>query len=93
MELLQILLSLLSNDKLSAFTPLLELLRQNSFDIGKTIKSLTPEMLAPLFKELVKSAKQSSEPFTVRSTDGLKPIDGIADKFIVSSLNEYFESV
>ncbi len=89
MEILQFLASLLTNEQNSKIiTPILELLRQNSFDLKKVFSNLDPQALAPIIKEFM--ANMNNRPTdTVGRNNGLTPISNIADKDIIFSLNKY----
>ena len=89
MDLLQFITSLLGNDKMvKLLSPIIELLRQNSFDIKKVLASLDPEMLKPIIEEFIKSINNRPAQSTER-IDGMQPISNIADKDIVFALNKY----
>ena len=74
------------------------LLKENDFDIKKTLSGLSPEKIAPIVKPIVngvfshggfnqdneKGSQNISEP------NGLIPIKDIADENIVNTLNGYF---
>ncbi len=92
MEILQFLLSFFSSEyKGGKFQPLFDLLKENSFNIGETIKRVKPEMLAPLISEF--AFKNNSSPsFNDGEVSGLTPISQIADQNIVNSLNCYLGS-
>ena len=89
MDLLQLLTTLFGNDAfLSKFSPLIEHLRQNSFDIKKALASLNPDMLKPIVEEFMKNINNRPAQSTER-INGLKPISNIADKDIIFMLNKY----
>ncbi len=93
MELLQFLLSfLLGDENGKKVQPLLRLFSDNSFDIGKVIKSLNPEILAPLIKEFFSYAKNQNPQtnFSFGDDYKLSPIARIADKDVIYTLNRYF---
>ncbi len=96
MEILKLLLSFFASDKtLESFSPLLQLLSNNSFDVVKTLKNLNLEAVAPLIKAFMERAngfKQNETP-TENSVGGavnLNPIANVADKQIIYTLNKYF---
>lgn len=81
------------------------LLAENNFDIKRTLSSLSPEKVAPILKEFIKSpaftsafagfnGQKESPPFGGQSGQGfgVSPISEIADKKVVEALNNYFES-
>ncbi len=89
MDLLQFITSLLGNDDIvKLFSPIIELLRQNSFDIKKVLSSLDPEMIRPIIEEFMKNINNRPAQSAER-TNGLKPISNIADKDIIFALNRY----
>ena len=89
MDLLQFITSLLGNDNMvKLLSPIIELLRQNSFDIKKVLASLDPEMLKPIIEEFIKSINNRPAQSAER-IDGLQPISNIADRDIVFALNRY----
>lgn len=93
MELLQFLLSfLLGDNNKKKIEPLLQLFSDNGFDISKVIKSLNPEILAPLIKEFISSTnnKNPQTNFSFGEDFKLSPISRIADKEVVYTLNKYF---
>ncbi len=93
MDLLQILTNLLNGNNISpAFKEVFSLLQQNSFDIKRTISSLTPKSLIAIFGELMKNAQKNPPNQPVGGNYGLSPIAEIADKDVVYTLNKYFSS-
>ena len=89
MDLLQFLSSFLNDDKIvKLFAPIIELLKQNSFDIKKVLASIDPEMLKPIVQEFMNNIKNRPAQSAER-VDGLMPISNIADKDIVFALNKY----
>lgn len=94
MEILQILLSFfLNNYKGGALKPVFDILKNNSFDIGKVLKSLNPQILEPIMKEFFSGQNKPNPTENVGFGEGLKPIACFADKDIVYTLNRYFYSV
>ena len=89
MEILQFLAQLFSNEQNSkVLTPILEILKQNNFDIKRVLSNLDPKVLAPIIKEFM--ANMNNRPTdTVGRNNGLSPISNIADKDIIFSLNKY----
>ncbi len=92
MEILQNLLSFFLNEYNGGkYKPIFDLLRNNSFDIKKTLSNLNLDAVAPLIKEFM----QQNNTRPVQNTErdyGLNPIAKIADKDIVYTLNQYFYS-
>ncbi len=71
------------------FTKILELFKDNSFDVKKTLSSLTPETVAPLVKEFLSGANKKSPAHSNAQSVGVSPISNVADKDIVYTLNKY----
>ena len=89
MELLQFISSLFSDDKIiKSISPIIVLLRQNSFDIKKVLASIDPEMIRPIIEEFMKNINNRPAQSAER-TNGLKPISNLADKDIIFALNRY----
>ena len=89
MDLLQFFSSLLSDQRfMGVFAPIVELLKQNSFDIKKVLASLEPEMLKPIVQEFMKNINNRPAQSAERIS-GLKPISNIADKDVIFALNKY----
>jgi len=96
MEILQFLLSLLGGGKnLEGLSPVIELLKKNSFNLGDTLKNLDLQTIAPIVKEFMKNAQNKKNPTenSVGYGYALNPIAPFADKDIVYSLNKYFYSI
>ena len=91
MEILDIIKNLASNGGLSALIPVINALKDNSFDLQKTLNNIAPETLAKLGGELIKSA-ESSQTFNEVKKNGVSPIANIADKDIVYTLNRYISA-
>ena len=96
-KILELLLSFfLSNDKLKGFSPILELLSKNNFDLSAMLKNLNLEAIAPLITAFMQSRdensskKQTPAEFSTGEVAHLNPIANIADKEIVYILNRYF---
>lgn len=88
-----------------AFGLIAKLLAENNFDVKRTISSLSPEKVAPIIKEFIKSpafssafsgfnGQKESPTFVGQQGQsfGVAPISEIADKRVVKALNNYFES-
>lgn len=89
MEILQFLTAFFQNNQnLKLIAPIIEILRNNNFDIKRALSSLTPEMIKPIIEQF--SVVMNSAPNNFKqSGQGLTPISNIADKDIVYSLNKY----
>lgn len=87
MEILQILLKFFTEEGGGgALSPIIKLLKDNSFDVKKTVSNLNVETVAPIIKEfLFSSASKNAVPNGV----GVAPISNVADKDIVYTLNKY----
>ncbi len=97
MEILKTLLSLFIGEKrLESFSPLIDLLSKNSFDLAKTLKNLNLDALAPIIKVFLENFNsnpaQNKTPaeYSAGEISHLNPIANIADKEIVYTLNKYF---
>lgn len=93
MDILTWLKNLSSSGNLQAVLPVINLLRENSFDLKRTLNSLTPETLAPIIQAFIENNNAVSEPasFTAEPV-GVTPIANVADKEIVYILNRYLSS-
>lgn len=92
MEILQFLLNFFLEeygDK--SFAPILESLKNNSFDIASTLKNLNPQTLTPILKTFMNFGNNKA-PENL-GAQGLNPIVGFADEKIVRSLNKYFLAI
>ena len=93
MDIIRLLKNLLSNESVEALVPILELLRENSFDLKRTLNAVTPEKLAPVLEKLFQSGINSgvnnynSNP--TFNAGGVTPIANLADSEIVYALNRY----
>lgn len=68
------------------------LLKENEFDIRKTLSSLSPEKIAPIMKSVFEKGNndiKEGSPFH-SEPEGLSPINNIADYNITQTLNRYF---
>ena len=90
MEILQVLLSLLSNNEnLKNLLPIINLFKNNSFDLKSVLQNLNLETIAPIIKEFM-NGKKNSPTEKVDTGYGLNPITNIADKEIIYTLGKYF---
>ena len=97
MDLINLLTSFLSSDYgKSIFPPLLSaifnLLKENSFDINKTLKNLDINSLAPVISKLFSEQNKSPTDFSVEPSYSIDPVSSFADKEVLSSLNSYLEN-
>lgn len=90
MDITETLKNFLSGGNAQAIIPIINLLRENSFDVKKTLGSLTPEILSPIVENFFKNddTKESVNPAR-NAAQGVAPIANIADKEIVYALNRY----
>ena len=89
MEILQFLMTFFQNNQnLKIIAPIIEILKNNNFDIKKALSSLTPEMIKPIIEQFSVAINSAPQGFNEKS-QGLTPISNIADKDIVYSLNKY----
>ena len=91
MEIVKALLSFILGDKAESLSPLLDALKENSFDLVKFLSNVDPEKIAPVFGEFF-GAKDPATNFDAPPPEKLSAIEKIADEKIVATLNEYFES-
>ena len=92
MEILQFLLKfLLSSPNGKDFAPILNLLKDNSFNIANVLKNIKPEMIMPLIAKFL-SAQNKSPNVPFGQGEHLTPIASIADKDIVYALNKYLSA-
>ncbi len=94
MEILQFLLSFFLKEYGGAFNnivPIIESLRENSFDLKKTLSSLNPEVLEPILKTFASGFGGIKNNDGYPKDNRLSPIINIADKEIVYALNRYLE--
>ena len=93
MDILTWLKNLSQSGELQTLLPVLNLLRENSFDLKRTLNNLTPETLMPIISALSQSKgeNQPTASFTAENV-GVTPIANVADKEIVYVLNRYLSS-
>lgn len=89
MDILKLLKNFMQGDNLKTLAPLIELLRDNAFDINKTVNSLTPEKLAPILKTFFQQSEKQSNFTAEYGVGGVTHIANIADGEIVYALNRY----
>jgi hypothetical protein len=91
MEILQFLLSFLVNEFGGEYKELFENFQKNGFNLQELLKSIKPEMIAPLIKKLFSTEKNFNPSYKER-VEGLSPIKSFADENIISTLNQYLEN-
>lgn len=89
MDVLEVLKNLIPDA--NALMPVINLLRENSFDLKKTVQNLTPEKLASIIGPLSESAARTA-PQTSCRANGVAPIASVADKEIIYTLNRYLST-
>ena len=94
MEIIKALLSFILGDKAESLSPILDGLKENSFDLVKFLGNLDLEKIAPVIKEFLGTENSSAPNFDAGfpPQNKLSAIEKIADEKIVATLNEYFES-
>ena len=92
MEILQFLLSFLSNNSgASSLAPIIEKFKQNDFDVKKVLSSLSPDMILPLLSSFMNNFGEKKNPSSSHyEEEGLESICNFADRQIVERLNCYF---
>ncbi len=93
MDIVTWLKNLSSSGNLQAILPVINLLRENAFDLKRVMANLSPETLAPIIKAFTENGETVSTPvsFTAEPV-GVTPIANVADKEIVYILNRYLSS-
>ena len=91
MEILQFLLSFFTQEFGDKYKGVLELFKNNSFNLKSVLNNLNIETLAPLIKDIFSGIKNFS-PQNNLQAEGLLPIKNIADENIISALNEYLDN-
>ena len=89
MDIVNLLKNFLSNDNAQAILPLINLLKNNSFDLKRTLNALTPETLSKILETFLKNGANTQKSYTAPKTNGVAPIANIADSEIVYALNRY----
>ena len=90
MEILQFLMNFIGNNQnFGALAPVINALKENSFDLKKTLSSINIEVLAPLIKGFFENANKNPTETVGQFYHGLDPIKNLADKDIVYTLNKY----
>ncbi|MCQ2387105.1 MAG: hypothetical protein MJ066_01485 [Clostridia bacterium] len=93
MDIYKIISDLLLNEKnKSVITPLFELLKENSFDIKKTISNITPDKILPFVEQIISNGEKNPLSEDSGTFYKLEPINNFADKDIVNTLNNYLDS-
>ena len=90
MDILKVLLNFLLGENAQQFAPIVDSLKENSFDLVKTLSALDINAVAPIVKSFL-SQKENPSP-VYQTNDGVSEIKKIADEEIVATLNRYFSS-
>lgn len=67
--------------------PIINLLKANGFNLSKTVSELSPDTVLPVLKDFIAASTKDASPPS-RKSFGTAPISGVADKKIVSLLND-----
>lgn len=91
MEILQFLLSLLSNgDNAQKLSPILNLFNGGNLDLKSMLSNLNFESVIPIIQAFFGWQNKSPTENTVGQQVGLSAVTDIADKEIICTLNKYF---
>lgn len=94
MDISDMIKNLLSDGGLQKLLPVLNVLRENSFDIKKVLQNLTPESVMQVFQSFMSQNSdvgKAEQEFTGYPA-GVSAIANVADKEIVYVLNRYLSS-
>lgn len=94
MDITEIIKNLFSGTNAETVLPIINLLRENSFDLKKVAQNLTPEKIIPVVQAFAAAKNASDEknaPFQAEK-GGVLTIANIADKEIVYCLNRYLSA-
>ena len=91
MEILRFLLSFFENKYQNGkYKPIIELLKNNDFDLSSVIKNFNPSDFAPIISTFFNEGeKKSSEVFS-SDDNGLLPVSSFADSDVIYALNKFF---
>ena len=95
MDISDMIKNLFSGLDAETVLPIMNLLRENSFDLKKVAQNLTPEKIIPIVQAFAQAksgvSETNSEPVNAQK-DGVGAIANVADKEIVYCLNRYLNS-
>lgn len=94
MDIADIIKNLFSGKCAETVLPIINFLRENSFDLKKAAQNLTPEKIIPVvqaFASAKSAAEEKSAPYASQK-GGALTIANIADKEIVYCLNRYLNA-
>jgi hypothetical protein len=92
MEILQFLISFLSNEFGIDLSPILNSIKNNGFDIKSILSEINPQTIEKVLGTLGNIFKNQN-PTNFSGDNNLLPISSFADDITVSSLNEYFSEI
>jgi hypothetical protein len=93
MDILEFLLgNFLDNDKKNTVKSLIEVLKNNSFDLKSILTANNLSAILPLIKDLSFLWEKKNPTESVGQYHNLSPIAPFADREIVYSLNRYLSS-
>lgn len=92
MDILSLLKNLLSETDAEKIAPLINLLRENSFDIKKVLKNLKPETVLPIVKSFLNNENAYAKGNVAENSAGISAVANVADKEIVYCLNRYLSA-
>ena len=91
MEILQFIISFFIKEYGGEnFLPIFNLLKDNGFDLKKSLKCAKPELFAPILQSFISKSAKTNPTHEDCVGYKLNPINNIADKKIVLALNRYF---
>lgn len=94
MDISDIIKNLFSDKTAETVLPILNLLRENSFDLKKVMQNLTPEKIIPVVQAFAaaKGGENNANPPFNAQKSGVSAIANVADKEIVYCLNRYLNA-
>ncbi|MBR0189796.1 MAG: hypothetical protein IJQ23_05370 [Clostridia bacterium] len=94
MDITEIIKNLFSDRSTETVLPIINLLRENSFDLKKVAQNLTPEKIIPIVQSFAaaQSAKSDTGEIFNMQKGGALTIANVADKEIVYCLNRYLNA-
>ena len=92
MDILNLIKIFLSNENAQKILPIINLLRDNSFDLKKTFAALSPDTLSPILETFIKNGANNQDFYAETPQNGVTPIANVADSEIVYALNKYLNA-
>ncbi len=74
------------------FEPILNELKANHFDLARTLKHLNPQTIIPIIRTFMEKRQKNCPTDSAEQFYGVTPINNIADKDILATLNGYFSA-